>query len=233
MKLLVFDTETTGLPLSREPASKGPNNWPHLVSISWSVLDTDTNVELTHKSYIVYPDGWEIPSESTAIHGITTEEALNYGTKLIDVMRAFVQEPCDAWIAHNLEFDIGVIINAVLWDLRIQFPKIPQRKYCSMLLSKSICKLPGKFKGNYKSPKLKELYFYTFGKYPEEKNLHNSSYDVKILTEIVKSCLPLRHAMGLVARSVSNTDGVYQSRTLRICLKHAEGDYKSDTDMGE
>lgn len=229
MRLLIFDTETTGLPLSREPASKGPNNWPHLVSISWTVLDTNTNTELTHKSYIIYPDSWEIPDESTRIHGITTEEATLYGTKLMDVMGEFVNEQCDAWVAHNLEFDMGVIVNAVLWDLRIQFPKTPQRKYCSMLLSKSFCKLPGKFKGSYKPPKLKELYFYTFGKYPEETSLHNSSYDVKILTEIVKSCLPLRQAMGLVARHLTNTDG----RTLRICLKHAEGDYKSDSDLGE
>jgi DNA polymerase III epsilon subunit-like protein len=231
MKLLIFDTETTGLPTRREPASKGPNNWPHIVSISWIVLDTDTNIELTHKSYIVRPDNWYIPVESTRIHGITHEEAATQGTPLITVMNAFLTEPCDAWVAHNLEFDLGVIINAVLWDIKSQFPKVPQRKYCTMLLGKGICKLPGRY--GYKPPKLKELYCHAFGKYPEELLLHNSMYDVRILTEIIKSYLPLRQAMGLVARSISNTDGVQKGRTLTICIRHADGEYKSDSDLGE
>ena len=229
MKLLIFDTETTGLPKSREPATKGPNNWPHLVSISWIILDTDTNTEVTSKNYIIYPEDWEIPDESTAIHGITQQHATLYGTHLADVMTIFVNEPCDAWVAHNLEFDMGVIVNAVLWDLKLQFPAVPQRKFCTMLLGKGICKLPGYYKNSYKAPKLKEFYFHVFGKHPEELLLHNSMYDVRILTEIIKSCLPLRQAMGLVARSISNTDG----RTLTICLKHADGEYQSDSDMGE
>jgi hypothetical protein len=102
-----------------------------------------------------------------------------------------------------------------------------------MLLSKNICKLPGKFKNSYKTPKLKELYYHAFGVYPEELQLHNSMYDVRILTEVIKNYLPLRQAMGLVARSVTKPDGVSQSRTLTICLKHADGDYKGDSDLGE
>lgn len=43
MKLLIFDTETTGLPKSRKASTEGPNNWPHIVSISWVILDSDTN----------------------------------------------------------------------------------------------------------------------------------------------------------------------------------------------
>jgi DNA polymerase III epsilon subunit-like protein len=225
MKLLIFDTETTGLPKSRQPAANGPNNWPHIVSISWIVLDTDTNTELKTASYVIRPEGWSIPADSVKIHGITDAIALERGVSLFDVMTEFIQEDCHAWVAHNLEFDMSVVVNAVLWDLKINFPATPQRKFCTMLLSKPICKLPGKYGNNYKPPKLKELYFHAFGRHPEELQLHNSMYDVRILTDIIKHYFPLRVAMGLVASSEIKPDG----RTLTICLKHAKG----DNDMGE
>lgn len=218
MRVLIFDTETTGLPRSRTSAEAGPNNWPHIVSISWIVLDTHSNTELTRHSYIIKPTGWTIPQDSVDIHGITTEQANLVGKPLFDVMGEFITESCDAWMSHNLEFDFGVVLNAVLWDLKMQFPYIPQKKFCSMLLTKDICKLPGKFRG-YKPPKLKELYYHAFGKVPEERNLHNSMYDTEILTEIVKSYLPLRQAMGLVASSDIQEDG----KTLRIRINNHLG----------
>lgn len=215
MKLLIFDTETTGLPKSRSSAESRANNWPHIVSISWIVLDSDTNTELKSRHYIIKPNGWAIPEASTNIHGITEALAYEKGVNLFDVMCEFVQEQCDAWVAHNLEFDINVVINAVLWDLKLQFPVIPQRKFCSMLLGKSICKLPGTYKNVYKPPKLKELYYHTFKKYPDELSLHNSLYDVRILVEIIKNCLPLRQAMGLEPSNEIRTD---DPRTLRITI---------------
>ena len=218
MKLLIFDTETTGLPKSRESAYVRPDNWPHIVSISWIILETDTNTELKKTSYTIRPNGWTIPQDSVKIHGITTDMALEYGDDLLDVMYEFLNEECDAWVAHNLDFDMGVIVNAVLWDLHGQFPATKQKKYCTMRLSKNLCKLPGQYK-DYKLPKLKELYQVAFGKLPEEQCLHNSMYDVRILTDIIKTYLPLRQAMGLVASSVINTDGVRQEgNTLRISI---------------
>jgi hypothetical protein len=84
-----------------------------------------------------------------------------------------------------------------------------------MRLSKNLCKLPGNY--GYKLPKLKELYQVAFGKSPEEQYLHNSMYDVRILTDIIKTYLPLRQAMGLVASSVTTTDGVHkEGNTLTI-----------------
>lgn len=217
MKVLIFDTETTGLPKSRKPAEQGPNNWPHLVSISWIVLDSDSNTEVERRSFIIKPE-WKIPEDSIAIHGITQERAEKEGVSLLEVMAEFLTESCDMWVAHNLEFDMSIIVNAVLWDLKVQFPLVPQRKICTMLLSKNICKLPGKF--GYKSPKLKELYYAAFGKHPVEAHLHTSMYDVEILTEVIKHYLPLRQAMNLVASSVLQEDGVQDPKTLRIRINN-------------
>lgn len=226
MKLLIFDTETTGLPKQRQAAEKGPNNWPHIVSISWIVLDTVTNTELKIRNYIIRPEGWEIPEDSVKIHGITKELAMEMGSDLLVVMEEFIKEECDGWVAHNFEFDMGVVVNAVLWDLKLQFPATPQRKFCTMLLGKGICRLPGKFKNSFKPPKLKELYFHAFKRHPEELSLHNSMYDVRILTEIIKHYFPLRQAMGLVESSVIKPDG---HRTLTIRINRNE----DDNDLGK
>jgi DNA polymerase III epsilon subunit-like protein len=202
MKLLVFDTETTGLPKTRESADKAPNNWPHIVSISWAILNTDTNIIEKQENYVVKPINWVIPVESTGIHGITHEYAMQHGSNLLDVINAFQSETYDGIIAHNVNFDINVLVNAIRWDLGLETP-IVSKIFCSMNMSRDICKLPGKY-GKYKSPKLKELYNYTFGHFPDESKLHGSMYDVLILTEIIKSSLPLRQAMGLVASSVTS-----------------------------
>jgi DNA polymerase-3 subunit epsilon len=210
MKLLIFDTETTGLPESRNPAVDGPNNWPHLVSISWVVLDSTINKIEKVRNYVIKPIDWIIPAESTSIHGITHDEAVRYGSDLSNVITEFMSEQCDAMVAHNMDFDINVLTNAILWDLRLPYPVYP-RQLCTMKLGRAICKLPGTF-GRYKYPKLKEFYQHVFQTTPDESRLHSSMYDVMILTEIIQLCVPLRQAMGLVTGNVLGTsNGIYKN----------------------
>ena len=201
MKLLIFDTETTGLPKTRVPAINRPNNWPHLVSVSWVILNTETNSIEKQENHIIAPMDWIIPAESIAIHGITNEFATTHGSSLAVVMAKFQNETYDGIVAHNIEFDINVIVNAIQWDLQTEMRVFP-KAYCTMNLSRNICKLPGNY-SKFKSPKLKELYQCAFGKMPDESQLHGSLYDVLILTEVIQSYLPLRQAMGLVASSVT------------------------------
>ena len=58
---LFFDTETTGLPLFKEP-SEHPDQ-PHLVQLAASLVDLDTRAVLSSIDVIVKPDGWTIPDE--------------------------------------------------------------------------------------------------------------------------------------------------------------------------
>ena len=106
MKLLIFDTETTGLPVDRnKQAIKEPNNWPHIVSISWVVLDADSNKIESKNSFIVKPINWTIPLEATKVHGITNEKAMLKGSPLSEVMEQFSRESYDYLVAHNIQFD--------------------------------------------------------------------------------------------------------------------------------
>jgi len=196
MRIVVFDTETTGLPKSRKPVKSMKDNWPHIVSISWCVLENDSVVE-TH-SYIVRPIHWTIPDDSIAIHGITNEKAMREGVDLEFVMNKFIATRYDVLIAHNIDFDENVLMNAIYWDLgRVQFLEFPHPKRCTMNLSRNICKLS--FNGHsYKSPRLSELYKFVFGREPDTSQLHGSLYDVQILVEIIQNCQPLREKLGLI-----------------------------------
>jgi DNA polymerase III epsilon subunit-like protein len=193
MRIVVFDTETTGLPKNwKQPATTAKDNWPHIVSISWAVLE-DMVVVDTY-SYIIRPMNWTIPDESIAIHGITNEHANTYGHPLATAIDMFISTRYDVLLAHNLEFDENVLMQAIRWDLgRSTFVGFPHPKRCTMKASKELCKLP-----NNKYPKLSELYEFVVGTSPNSKQLHSSMYDVMILVEILKLSMPLREKLGLI-----------------------------------
>ena len=72
MKLIVFDTETTGLiPKKSSLYSKKVNN-PYIVQLSWLVFDTIENkLDGTYDYIVKLPEGITIPKEASDIHKIT------------------------------------------------------------------------------------------------------------------------------------------------------------------
>lgn len=195
MKLLFFDTETTGLPKNRDPAHKGPGNWPHMVSISWVLQDGGIIRE--SKSFIVKPQ-WEIPGDSTKIHGITFDRAMQHGFHLKEIMNQFLAIEHDYLIGHNVEFDVNVVVNACLWDLKIPIPRFG-RQFCTMKMSTELLRIPyGNGRSGYKPPKLAELYEHVLGKKPVQELLHSSMYDTELLVEIVNNYRPFKAILGLI-----------------------------------
>lgn len=206
MKLLIFDTETTGLPVDRnKQAIKEPNNWPHIVSISWVVLDADTNKIESKNSFIVKPINWTIPLEATKVHGITNEKAMLKGSPLSEVMEQFSRESYDYLVAHNIQFDFNVLMNAYCWDLGMKVNDTLYKRKCTMMLSTDLCKLQGQW--GYRWPKLSELYEFAFHRKPISSSLHSSLYDTVILAEIVQHCDELRHKMGLPVKPTFVNNG--------------------------
>jgi DNA polymerase III epsilon subunit-like protein len=209
MKILVFDTETTGLPKDMSlPAIQSPDNWPHLVSISWAVLDSDSNSVMKTHCYIVKPSKWTIPEEASKIHGITQDKALEFGIPLRDVIEEFNGEQCDAMVAHNLKFDMNVVLNAIIWDLGIPFRGFAKRKFCTMEIGTPMCKIPGRY--GYKYPKLKELYENVLGHPPKTEQLHNALFDTLYLCEIIQKSAEIRIQMGLVPVHTKNANQAVQ-----------------------
>lgn len=121
MKSLVFDTETTGLPLFGEP-SEDPRQ-PHIVQLAAMLVDTDTRKVLASLDLIIRPDGWVIPEDVAKIHGITTERAMDEGVSERLAVEMFMElwSRADFRIAHNESFDARI--------LRIALHRFPMAAY--------------------------------------------------------------------------------------------------------
>ena len=164
--IIIFDCETTGF---------GSDD--HLVQLAWLIHDSEGN-ELKSENHIIKPVGFEIPIETTKIHGITTKEAIDGGEDLKEVIDKFMSDikeyECWTMVGHNINFDKRMITYE-LARLGIMFNFDLMDKVCTMNKSKDYCAIPGE-RGN-KMPKLQELYTILFGE--EFEGAHNASADVQ------------------------------------------------------
>ena len=108
-KILVFDTETTGLPKDYKASVKAIHNWPRVVSLGMALQLP--NKELQTYRCIVKPDGFTVPKASSDIHGITHEQAMDEGISLTLALDAFEfwLNGCDVLVAHNMQYDRSVL----------------------------------------------------------------------------------------------------------------------------
>lgn len=185
MKLLVFDTETTGLPESRTTSILETSKWPHIVQLSWILYDDDTKKVLNCQDHII-KCRVDIPAESTKIHGITNECALEKGVPIEYAMDLFNNDikTADMLIAHNISFDKRMcMVESIRLHKKQYFTTNGVRKpeYCTMKETKEFCnieKISMKGEAYAKYPTLVELHNKLFG--VEPKGVHNSMIDVLI-----------------------------------------------------
>jgi DNA polymerase-3 subunit epsilon len=102
---LVYDTETTGLPLYSQPS--GDPAQPHLVQLACCLCDSSTKGVIAALDVLIRPDGWLIPPSVTQVHGITTEKAVKYGVpeRLAVEMFLALHAAAEVRIGHNEPFD--------------------------------------------------------------------------------------------------------------------------------
>jgi len=191
MRVLVFDTETTGLPAKNNPSIYQTHLWPHILQISYILYDTEKNKVITSEDYLIkIPSNVNISAESTNIHGITRQQVDCRGYAMSDALNTFqvCLDNCDFVIAHNIQFDKNILmVEAIRHKMKLNFDK-PQ-EYCTMKNGVNICKLEkiNTFGDKYfKYPTLSELHNVLFNKEPQ--NLHNAFVDILI-------CLRCFHKM--------------------------------------
>ena len=122
MKVLVFDTETTGL-----PSRKGYDNYfpytetshydtSRIVSICWNTYENNSLVNSQY--HIIKPSNFEIDNKSYAckINGITQEVALKDGINILELFEKLHSDlyNCDIIVAHNLLFDKHILLSEFL-----------------------------------------------------------------------------------------------------------------------
>jgi DNA polymerase III epsilon subunit-like protein len=199
MKVLIFDTETTGLPKSKIISEDTLEKWPHIVQFSFIIFNTDTNAFTLTRDFVIKMDASVvISSESIGLHGITNEISKEKGVDIQVALYEFFYHlrNVDLLVGHNVSFDINMIYIELLRIIYLkQYPEEHISAYksdlhfltnfknicCTMQESIDLCaiKLKDKFGREYnKFPKLVELHKQLFQTTPN--GLHNSLIDILI-----------------------------------------------------
>jgi DNA polymerase III epsilon subunit-like protein len=175
---ICLDCETTGLPIFSGEKRRGYPKYTdlskydtsRLVSLSWIVSQNGTVIQQAY--YVVKPDTFEVTAESTAIHGISHEEALKTGNCITNVLnelkKAMMQ--CKNVVAHNVEFDINIIKSELF---RYNYIDVidhisDMHHICTMKKGKELMKVQ-------RVPKLAALYKHLYNE--DITNAHNAMYD--------------------------------------------------------
>ncbi len=177
-RFLLFDCETTGLPRHRYFSVEDVSAWPRLVQVAWAVYDAKGHAEQT-RCRIVRPDGFRIPAEATAIHGISHTRARRVGRDLAEVLIEFEGAAASGdivLVAHNLDYDRGVIA-AELVRLDRPLDCIERPGICTMKTTTGICRLPRPGGFGLKWPSLEELHMCLFGRAYE--GAHDAANDLE------------------------------------------------------
>jgi len=190
-KYLVFDIETTGLPINKHAPPDDFKNWPYVVQIAWLLFD-DEHKLIEHNNFYL-KQSVVIPADATNIHGITTAMMLEQGIEPSNVYANFKKaiDKTEYLISHNIDFDIPIVHcdflrNGMKWD----FPN--NRMLCTMKTGTSFCKIPPQRNGEYKWPKLTELYQkcfypgYSMSIFPDAtstSNVHSANIDAAMTAQ--------------------------------------------------
>ena len=204
MKVLVFDTETTGLPQSYNAELTDFAKWPHIVQLSFLLYDTEAKVVLEYIDYIIRVGPEVIISpESIAIHQITPARSQTEGVPIVEALAVFEKTliEADLIVGHNISFDKKMLMVELL---RHQLPNffyfakgstsgssstsgISSRRdqyaeYCTMKQTTELCALSAVNKTTGKTyckyPTLSELHEHLFKSKPN--GVHNAMIDVLV-----------------------------------------------------
>lgn len=183
--IMVYDTETTGLPKWSEP-SEHPDQ-PRVTQLCAELVNAETRAVEAAFHTIIKPDGWVIPRELEELTGITTEKALAIGVPMRDVMPIFMRlwDRSCLRVAHNESFDMRMMRIEILRDMGGSPEDADRWKvapaFCTMANSTKILNLPPSEKmlsagrRGPKPPNLAEAYRHFTG--TALVNAHNAAAD--------------------------------------------------------
>ncbi|MCH1484904.1 MAG: DNA polymerase III subunit alpha [Flavobacteriaceae bacterium] len=175
---LIFDTETTGLPKNWRAPISDTSNWPRCVQIAWQLHDELGNL-IESNSFLIKPDGYDIPYESEKIHGISTQLAEKEGHNLETVLKKFNLSISKSKfiVGHNVNFDLNVIgCEFYRKNISSNIELTDILDTCTESTA-FLCKLPGGRGGKFKLPTLTELHEFLFSSPFQEA--HNATADVE------------------------------------------------------
>jgi len=209
MKILLFDTETNGLPKNRYAPYSCSDAFPAVLQLSWSIYSVQstimTKLESRDIRVTLDPDTpWD--AGAALIHGITEDTARYQGEDPAQVFLEFRKalHSVDSIVCHNLAFDKPVVRAAAYAVsirmaepeaglLRTLWPK--KREVCTMESTRDLVGVPSapEARHQFKAPKLNELYTWLYGHVYDlsgtGQTLHSAKSDTHCLARCVAALL--------------------------------------------
>lgn len=197
--VLFFDVETTGVPEKGLKWDVDFDKFPFVVQFAWQ----KDGVLKRHLIKPITPKGiaFEIPKETTEIHGVSTELAMREGRLFEDVVQEFVQD-CTASpliCAHNIYFDTSIIKANIMrylgkeyYDSKVESALFKGKRIDTMWKTMKFVGATFPNSSRTKLPTLEELYARCFD--GKKFGAHDAGEDVKALAE----CLPIIVELGFV-----------------------------------
>lgn len=218
MRILIFDTETSGL---------NPQ-WNVILQLSYQIVDSDSWItRKTVNHYFSWPENKaRVTLEAITVNGLS-EEVLS--SKPLSNRKTALEEfvadkdSCDLLVAHNLEFDKNFII-ASCREEGVKYANSGWSKsYDTMKRTTNYCQIPKDWGNGYKWPKLTELADCLYINY-SNISLHDSSGDV----ELTKLCFERIVAEGLY--TLPHETGIPANLILHV---ESPDDIRIETEDGE
>ncbi|CAB3730481.1 3'-5' exonuclease [Paraburkholderia rhynchosiae] len=198
--ILVFDTETNGLPQWNLP-SEDPSQ-PHITQLAAELFDEDSGKVLSYMNLLIRPDGWTIPADLEELTGITNEKATLFGVPIALAMQIFIPmwRKATLRVAHNESFDMRMVRIEMMRQLDADDAFHDEWKagpaFCTQSNSTKILNLPPTEKmiragrKHAKSPNLGEAYEHFAGK-PLE-GAHDAAIDLSACKTVYLGIKALR-----------------------------------------
>lgn len=169
--MIIWDTETTGL---LNP-SQDVKSQPRIIDLAAIQLDPFTGEEVNRFETLIFPD-CTLPAEITKITGYRDSDVAD-APRFAAVLPHWA-EFClgeRAWLAHNLEFDSGMLYwELVRLGLERAFP-YPPVGVCTAVM----------FRARLSRVRLVDVYQAVLGKPLDQK--HTAMADVEALVEVVRA----------------------------------------------
>ena len=189
MKILIIDTESTGLfDYKKRADEEGQPRIAQLAAVLLEVNDdwTERNL-IADKSCLIRPDGWEMPADLAEKlgHGLTQERLLADGVPIADALNTYLElfDQAELIAGFNVEYDLK-LVRGELRRLGLPDRYAERPVFCAMRASTQICAIPKKKGGGFKLPKLGEAVEILLG--TPITGAHNADDDVRSTLLVIR-----------------------------------------------
>lgn len=177
--ILVFDTETTGLP--GKPTAPLESQ-PYIMQLAISLFNFERRPVFEISTLVRLPAGIEPGYHAFQAHGISAEDCATFGIapKTALALMQFALDRATTTVAHNLQFDeklLGFMAAREGQPIKLINP------FCTMKACTDVVKMPptpkmvASGRNNFKPPQLGECWRYFFGE--ELEGAHDALVDTR------------------------------------------------------